>query len=63
MTILSLHNVFIFVMERQEIRVMERRFFLLNRASHLCIMLYYDYFWFFSNEVVVGLEVVGCLKV
>ena len=26
-------------------------------------MLYYDYYFFFSNEVVVGLEVVGCLKV
>ena len=26
-------------------------------------MLYFDYFLFFSNEVVVGLVVVGCLKV
>ena len=62
MTTFSLRNVFIFVMERQKIRVMRDVFFTKSSIASmyyaiLCIFL------FFSNEVVVGLKVVGCLKV
>ena len=63
MTTFSLHNIFIFVMERHKIHVMERRFF--YKIVHSIYVLCYTMiiFVFFSNEVVVGLEVVGYLKV
>ena len=63
MTTFSLHNVFIFVMERQKIRVMERRFFFTKSCIASMYYAILRLFLFFSNDVVVGLEAVGCLKV